>query len=134
MKITRASIPIGTIAIIIIVLIASFGMWWYFMKAGDDDCDDVRYWDTDYGRRWTRATGENYPYVNRDDRSANIESKWMAGYIKIGGGAFGWHYPTLQELEDAIDGWPDMRAEDNAILHRIIDCIQAGCPSCRRIV
>jgi hypothetical protein len=129
MKNTKALVPIGTIVIIIIVILASFGLWWWLTR-DSDDCADVEYWDTAYGRRWRMDNGDTHPFVNRDDRAANINAKWRAEYINLDGDGRSWAYPTLQELEDAIDNWPNIRDEDLADIHHIIDCIQSGCSTC----
>jgi hypothetical protein len=123
----RKLILIGVL-VVVIVLAA-----WWFWPVVSRSCEDVQYWDTAYGRRWRAEPMVSYPFVGRDDRDANAHGKWKAQYINLDGDGRGWAYPTLQELEDAIDGWPNMRAEDLADLHRIIDCIQAGCPSCENV-
>ncbi len=65
---SKASVPIGTIAIIIIVLIAGIGMWWYFTQ-GDDgpDCSDVT---IDYS---AGATGQTW----FDPVSGRYVRNWM---------------------------------------------------------
>jgi len=136
MKFTKkASVPIGTIAIIIIVLVAGLGIWWYFTQDGDTDCSDVRYWDTAYGRRWNAGTmsgSDYYPTIDRDDRDTQLNHKWGITYKDIGGTKRSSSWPTLEQLESVIDNLSNTSDETKNTAHHIIDCIQAGCPDCRR--
>jgi hypothetical protein len=123
----RKLILIGVLVVVIV-----FAAWW-FWPVVSEPCTDVKTWETAYGRRWRMEDDAHYPFVGRDDRDVNAHGKWKAQYINLDGDGRGWAYPTLQELEDAIDGWPNIRAEDLASLHHIIDCVQSGCSGCEEI-
>jgi len=123
MKFTKkASVPIGTIAIIIIVLVASFGMWWWFTQDGQD-CSDVvddgpsglvlHSWhiqDLPFPR--VRETTEQwmFTYENTD---GNYESRATFGDLG--------HLETVR-----LDSVDNISSQEKARLLHIFHCIHEG--------
>lgn len=123
----KASVPIGTIAIIIIVLIAGLGMWWFFTKGDDEpDCSDIimDYIPESGAMMYYEHTGM-VPRVIHD-----LSDNWISVYIGPDGFGHSTVYITIDALEDGIDSL-NTDSESKTKLHHIANCIQAGCPDCQ---
>lgn len=127
MKNTRAVIPIGTILLIAVVIIAGFGIWWYFTQ--QIDCDDVEHIYTDQpmtdSEKW-RIAGHWQPYVLHNDERV----LWRIFFVNNDGVGGTYDATTLSQIENAIDS---LNTDDDSKnrLHHIIDCIRADCPGCQ---
>jgi len=138
MKNTRASIPIGTIAIIIIVLVASFGMWWYFTQAGKDCSDLVQragdvppihgstythYWHKDTDPVPTSIGLQYVPGIAKREDGAHVSF-----YIRIDVagntiGSYGCGGTDPECLRNLIKTSGQISEGDKITLLQILDCI-----------
>ena len=135
---SKAGVPIGTIAIIIIVLVASLGMWWYFTQRGED-CSDVRQWCTGYS---TEGDCLHHSYAIKDGTSNQYvkiqwwePSQWRAtAYIETSGSVvtFIW-FDDPDNLNEWVQNHGSFSDEQKVDTARMIDCIKAGCPNCREL-
>ena len=122
----KAGAPIGTIAIIIIVLVASLGMWWFFTQERDPDCSDVVHSEHQNMESW-RVIRTTHPYI-----SSTISSNWEYRlFYKLDNGneAYTEFYADIDDLHDIIDNLHIGQVQENRAYH-IIDCIKADCPDC----
>ncbi len=122
---SKAGVPIGTIAIIIVVLIAGIGMYWYFTQRGPD-CSDVNKTGNSY---WMEG---QHPWYEHEDRYAQIsqtESGWKLLYVS-GGGLKGLNCNELRPCIDQLYNMDLITDDELKDFNHIADCIKAGCPEC----
>lgn len=126
---SKAGVPIGTIAIIIIVLVAGIGMWWFFTQDGLD-CSDVELNDTpDLDIYTIVSEADNLPLIQDFGPMAGLRYHFY--YETPGGGALKTDYfESLDELENALDSL-NIDNTDKKQAQLIIDCIRADCPDCQ---
>ena len=122
---SKAGVPIGTTAIIIIVLIAAIGMYWYFTQGGQD-CSDVFHRDLTGKEKWG-LEHYNLPYVIHWETSG----LWQFYYsTNPDTNAFAvLDAYSLGQLEDEIKN-SNIASLQKTRGYHIINCIQADCPDC----
>jgi len=130
MKFTKkASVPIGTIVIIIIVLIAGLGIWWWFTQGQCGQYDDVE--SITYQGN-TAYTHEDYLYGNPEWVMIGHEAdgSWRYGYHPDMNNPTEFYVTDLnfddlpQELESRFKG--DGTDRYSTIMH-IWNAIEKGC-------
>jgi len=137
----RAFIPVGTIILIVVVILAMAGIYWYFTQAGKD-CSDVRRWCDAYSIEGDclhhsfairHGASDEYLKIQWWDTLAGDQYRVVA-YIQSNDKitTFIWIY-DLDELDDMVQSNWAFSETQRSDTSRMVECIKAGCPSCERL-
>jgi len=125
LKNRKASVPIGTIVIIIIVLIAGLGIWWWFTSGQCAAYSDI-----------TRENTETHIlYQHKDYSQSNINfveieynramDTWGLNWRTSPTSLYGMAGLSFDEMPGVIDGYLNDKQKD--LGHQIRNAIEKGC-------